>query len=303
MKDKKEIFKLIGIILGGLAIFVLSIIGIVNIANKSHKDDNVPVVQVEQENGIRLRQNKVNQNSNTTSLTAVINPSNAFDTTVSWTIAWASSNSNLVNDFVNLEVDSDTTLSCDITVLKAFSTRIIVTCTSNMDTTKTATCTLDYVSRKFADTCETPGLLNRSSASACTDKCTSYASNIAYYLSLGSLTGGTINGKIQDLTLTRVKLNNIDVSEYLITNPGNYTVNDMIQYLINNGTNLSQFSSLYLRVEFTYKVYFDYSQYGGNSEQTNYFVTNSSGALDKTINIDSSAFQVNSVSLDNEIIF
>ena len=106
-KNKKEMFKFIGIMIGCVSLFVLSIIGIVNIANKTHKN-NVPVVLVEQENGIRLRQNKVASDTDFLSITAEITPDNAVDKTVSWSIAWGTTNSNTITDYITIEVSSDT---------------------------------------------------------------------------------------------------------------------------------------------------------------------------------------------------
>ena len=63
---------------------------------------------------------------------------------VKWTMAWKSTNSSDVSTFVKMTTNESTaTFSC----LKAFSTQIVVTCTSTLDETKTATVTLDYAKR------------------------------------------------------------------------------------------------------------------------------------------------------------
>ena len=63
---------------------------------------------------------------------------------VKWTMAWKSSNSAAVTTFVTMTEDgASATFSC----LKAFSTQIVVTCTSTLDTGKSATVTLDYAKR------------------------------------------------------------------------------------------------------------------------------------------------------------
>ena len=63
---------------------------------------------------------------------------------VTWSMAWASTNSAEINDYVKM-----TTNGCvaDIECLQGFNTQIIVTCTSTIDPTIKATATLDYYKR------------------------------------------------------------------------------------------------------------------------------------------------------------
>ena len=301
MKDKKEILKFVGFIAGAVALFVGFIIGISYFANKSNKVDNTPVVQVQDENGIRLRQNKVAQNTDTLSVTAEVSPADCIDKTVNWSLAWASSNDNDINTYVVITLSTDT-LTCTVKVLKEFSTQINLICKSNLDSNVSATCVIDYVSRKFSDTSQSSFMLNVSNG---TMICSVYGENIKKYLSYCSLTGGTIAGKIQEdgITVNSFKLNNIDVTEYVFGSKGNLTVNDMIQYLIDNGTTLDRFSSLYFNINFTYKVYYDRNAYLGVSSSTDYWlISSSSTTLSKTINIDVSNFSAASVSLDDSTL-
>lgn len=62
-----------------------------------------------------------------------------------WSMAWASSNSTDVNTYVTMSESGGktATFSC----LKAFSTKIIVTCAAEAQQDKSATCTLDYAKR------------------------------------------------------------------------------------------------------------------------------------------------------------
>lgn len=92
MKDKKEIFKLIGIILGGLAILIGCIFGIVklsNLSNSKQQDSNIVVSDVE-ENGIRLRKDKyaVEPNYDSCTITAEVGPSYASNTQLEWSLEW-----------------------------------------------------------------------------------------------------------------------------------------------------------------------------------------------------------------------
>lgn len=63
---------------------------------------------------------------------------------VTYTMGWASNSSENINNYATMTVDGTTaTFSC----LKGFNTQIIVTCTSRIDPTKSATATLDYAKR------------------------------------------------------------------------------------------------------------------------------------------------------------
>lgn len=63
---------------------------------------------------------------------------------VTYSIAWKSGNPGTLSDFVTMTTSGTTaTFTCK----KAFSTQIIVTCTSDLDSTKSATATLDYYKR------------------------------------------------------------------------------------------------------------------------------------------------------------
>lgn len=63
---------------------------------------------------------------------------------VTYNLAWVSESNEEISDSITL-TQSGTTAT--FSILKAFSTQIILTCTSDLDTTKTATATIDYVKR------------------------------------------------------------------------------------------------------------------------------------------------------------
>ena len=111
---------------------------------QGNKLESFTVLNVENESGIRLRQNKMATDTDRISITAEVLPANAIDKTVSWSWAWGSSNSGNVADYVTITPSADT-LTCTVKVKKAFTTQIILTCTANSNSTVKATCTIDYV--------------------------------------------------------------------------------------------------------------------------------------------------------------
>ena len=85
-------------------------------------------------------------------LTATITPSDAFDKTVDWSIAfdipsstWASGKS--VSDYVTVTPSSNGSLTATVQCLQDFGEQIIVTVTSRNNSSAKATCTVDYVKR------------------------------------------------------------------------------------------------------------------------------------------------------------
>ena len=94
------------------------------------------------------KRNKVSANGTALSVTATLSPENVNDKTVTWSIAWKTSNSANVNDYITLTPSADT-LTCTVSVKNAFTTQIILTCTANSNSNVKATCTIDYVDRKF----------------------------------------------------------------------------------------------------------------------------------------------------------
>ena len=162
------------------------------------------------ENGIRLRQNKIVASGTDTnilaSLTAVVGPSYVYDKTVSWNVAWTTSNSANVNEFVSLSI-SDDTLTCEVNVLKAFTNNITLTCTANSNESVKATCKLDYVGR----TPTSEGSLNCSGDpynKTILDVLNSKSTNTF------SSTGGTLNGSLSHFNYIGMVIHFADGKNY-----------------------------------------------------------------------------------------
>lgn len=86
------------------------------------------------------------------SLTATIEPDNASDKTVDWSVAFANPSSSwasgkTVTDYVTVTPTSDGALTATVECLQAFGEQIIVTVTSRMLSSVNATCTVDYAKK------------------------------------------------------------------------------------------------------------------------------------------------------------
>lgn len=90
-----------------------------------------------------------NATNNVMNLSVNIEPSYAVNQTLSWSLAWASSNSGNVNDYVSLSVGVNTH-SATLTCKKAYTTQIILTVSTTDGSNLSQTCTLDYLSRNVS---------------------------------------------------------------------------------------------------------------------------------------------------------
>lgn len=235
--NKKSLFTKLGVVLGGIALGFGIAFGIESLVNntKNEKDLNPPLVSVENEDGIRLKQNKVSNNGSIISVTATVSPSYANNKTVSWSLAWASTNSATVSDYVSL-VPSTDTLTCNVSVKKAFTTQIILTCTSNANSMAKASCTIDYVGRNLE--------YNPGSLPTDFDFTGENLSDYSFFdllfgemefsltSSLYSTSGGTLNNvselenisitsyKIDDESISSSTFNNSSIEQYLVDEYG-----------------------------------------------------------------------------------
>ena len=85
-------------------------------------------------------------------LTATVEPEDAEDKTVNWTIAFANPASTwatgkTVTEYVTATPTEDGSLEADVKGLKAFGEQIVITCTSRANSAAKATCTVDYIAR------------------------------------------------------------------------------------------------------------------------------------------------------------
>lgn len=85
--------------------------------------------------------------SDSYTITATVTPSDSTNQNVTWSMAWASTNSATVTDYLTL---TSSGLTATVTCEQAFSTQIIITCTSVDNSSVKATCTVDYV-KKITD--------------------------------------------------------------------------------------------------------------------------------------------------------
>lgn len=112
--------------------------------------------------GIKLA--KYNNGSNSLSVVASIDQQ-VTNRKVTWGLSWKTTNSATVTDYVTISNSTDT-LTCTITFKKAFTTQIILTCTSQSNTSVKATATIDYVGRYTEDLISCGAVLGTSTTSA-----------------------------------------------------------------------------------------------------------------------------------------
>lgn len=85
-------------------------------------------------------------------LTATINPSNATNQKVTWSVAWQDEESDWaedkdVNDYVTVTPISDGALTASVALMNGFGEKVVVTVTSQDNPDAKATCIVDYASR------------------------------------------------------------------------------------------------------------------------------------------------------------
>ena len=145
---------------------------------------------------------------------------------VSWSLSWNGSNSATVTDYVSTSASSDT-LTCTIAFKKAFTTQIILTCTSQSNSSVKATATIDYVGRDFETT------LNGTTTSLGTDSTSAQLFrnltaqellNYTFYSNkVTNSNGGTLSG-IVSFSLVTTKPENISYTNLYLTKNKNLTL-------------------------------------------------------------------------------
>ena len=172
MTDKKKF------IFSNLLSFVLGIVigaggfGIVSNINKNEKvpeqtatlpDYGGAVIGETQENGVQMMSTAIpveeyatygvsEQAEKAYTITATVKPDDATNKKVNWSLAFANAESTWakgksISDYVTVSVSGTTNSVAVLSCLKAFGEQILLTATSDDDSTKSAVCTVDYAQK------------------------------------------------------------------------------------------------------------------------------------------------------------
>lgn len=134
-----------------VGIICISLVGCKKDKADEEKNDNYLMCTENESNGIDLKMKRLsNVSTQSTSgdieIVATVNPSNAVNKELTWTLTWITSKSDSVSDYVTKSVSSDT-LTCTLTYVKNFDTQIILKATSVANSSINATCTIDCYKR------------------------------------------------------------------------------------------------------------------------------------------------------------
>lgn len=138
-------FIAIGVMLMGI------ILGWFEKKDKPEQQDENQIVVTPQESktAMRLNTERATASDNSYTITATVNPSDATNTSVYWSIAWKNESSSWANgksvsDYITLSSNDN---SATVTLKTAFGEQAIITAASESNPEVTATCTVDYVER------------------------------------------------------------------------------------------------------------------------------------------------------------
>ncbi len=111
--------------------------------------DQVMPAADEQRAVMRLNSSRAVADGNTYSLTASVEPADATNTAVTWSIAWNNPNSTWangknINDYITLTTNGTT---ATVTNKAAFDEKAVITVTSDSDPNVQASCTVEYMER------------------------------------------------------------------------------------------------------------------------------------------------------------
>lgn len=148
----KKFIKCLSFILM-VGIICISLVGCKSKKDKAdeEKNDNYLMCTENESNGINLKMKRLsNVSTQSTSgdieIVAIVNPSDAVNKKLTWTLTWKTSKSDSISDYVTKSVSSDT-LTCTLTYVKNFDTQIILKATSDANSSISATCTIDCYKR------------------------------------------------------------------------------------------------------------------------------------------------------------
>lgn len=134
-----------------LGIICIGLVGCKKDKTNEEKNEDYLMVTESESKGINLKMQRLSNvaTQSTTSgveVVATVNPDNAVNKELTWTLTWKTSKSDSVSDYVTKTVSSDT-LTCTLTYVKNFDIQIILTATSVANSSIKATCTVDCYKR------------------------------------------------------------------------------------------------------------------------------------------------------------
>lgn len=291
----KNLFTRLGIILGGVILGFSFAFGLEILSNKSNF---CLISNIENSDGIRLKQNKVAVDTSSLCVSAEITPANARDKTVSWSVAWSSSDCPYnISDFISLDY-SDDSLNCWVNVLKPFEWQAILTCKSNMVPSVKATCSIDYIKRTApSGVTETNKIFGGDPTNYTVDMFMTQLISSAKTCISNNLSGGTITPtvsatkySITNFTLCGKQTANVFTQSYC----QDYDFCDILQQVddLHEEDLISQMGSSVSIITFNYDLVYDDVVVKSGTAQY-YF----------TIGFDISSFSVTSVTLDDSSLF
>lgn len=134
-----------------LGIICIGLVGCKKDKADEEKNEDFLMVTESESKGIDLKMKRLSNVSTQSAsedieIVATVNPDNAVNKELTWTLTWKTSKSDSVSDYVTKTVSSDT-LTCTLTYVKNFDTQIILTATSVANSSIKATCTVDCYKR------------------------------------------------------------------------------------------------------------------------------------------------------------
>ena len=292
--NKKSLFIRLGIVLAGIILGFGIAFGL---EFYNYKQNSSLITNIENNDGIRLKQNKMATDTDRISIIAEVLPANARDKTVNWSIDWSNhpGGTNL-DEYFDLRITDDT-LTCTIIMLKPFSNQATLTCKSNMVPSIKSTCTVDYISRTVSSG-QSETLFNGDDPN---NLATTYFLDMLIASATASLnvSGGTIRPTVRatknDITnfnLCQKQSSMVLLQSFMLTQ----SIANGLKYIDdsdgNNEDLISQMDEVLSCITFNYELVYNDVVISSGSTQF-YF----------TLGFDISSFSVNSVNLDDTAIY
>lgn len=291
--NKKSLFTRLGIVLAGIILGFGIAFGL---EFYNYKQNSSLITNIENNDGIRLRQNKMATDTDRISITAEVMPANARDKTVNWSIDWTNhpSGTNL-DEYFDLRITDDT-LTCTIIMLKPFRNQATLTCKSNMVPSVKSTCTVDYISRTVS-----PGqsdLFNGDDPNNITVR-NFLDMLIASATASLNVSGGTIKPTVRadkfdidNFSLCQKQSTGVLTQTYMLDKTIAEALKTIDDYAGNTEDLISQMDEVLSVITFNYELVYNDVVISSGSTQF-YF----------KLGFDISSFSVNSVNLDDTTIY